>query len=93
MAYVITDRCAPLKDQSCTEVCPVDCIHPSEFSDGPEAFHAASQLYIDPNVCIDCAACVPVCPVDAIAFASDLPADDLRFIEINRAYFDRDGAS
>jgi len=54
MAYVITDNC--LKDELCVDVCPTDCIHPKK--DEPE-FEAATQMYVDPEGCIDCGACVP----------------------------------
>ena len=64
MTYVITAACAGTKDTACVQVCPVDCIHPRPDED---AFDAQSQLYIDPAECIDCGACVPVCPVSAIS--------------------------
>src|ERR671920_189388 len=62
MAYVITGSC--IKDDSCIEVCPVDCIHPKQ---GAPDFETAEQLYIDPDVCIDCDACVEACPAGAYA--------------------------
>ncbi len=68
MAYVIAGSC--IKDDSCIEVCPVDCIHPKPGS--PE-FETAEQLYIDPAVCIDCDACVEACPVDAIFADFEIP--------------------
>ena len=49
---------------------------------------AKSRLYIDPDVCIDCAACEPACPVDAIAMQSDVPAEWESYIEINRKFFE-----
>ena len=61
MTYVIAGSC--IKDDSCVEVCPVDCIHPKP---GAPDFETAEQLYIDPEVCIDCDACVDACPVDCI---------------------------
>ena len=87
MAHVITDRCREAKDQSCVEVCPVDCIHPTAFLDGDEPFQTTTQLYINPDTCIDCGACVPVCPVEAIFMADDLPSDQQKFVEINAAYY------
>ena len=63
MTYVITEPCIDVKDLTCVEVCPVDCIHPTE--EEPD-FDDHRQLYIDPAECIDCDACVEVCPVDAI---------------------------
>ena len=52
MTYVIAGSC--IKDDSCIEVCPVDCIHPKP---GDPDFETAEQLYIDPEICIDCDAC------------------------------------
>ena len=64
MTFIITEPCIDTKDTACVESCPVDCIHPR--SDEPE-FEDATQLYIDPEECIDCGACVPECPVEAIS--------------------------
>jgi ferredoxin len=89
MAYVIAEPCIGVKDHSCVEVCPVDCIHPTQ----DEAdFDAHEQLYIDPAECIDCDACVEACPVDAIFAEDQVPAEWERFIEINAAYY-RNGKS
>jgi ferredoxin len=63
VAYVINEPRIGIKDASCVEVCPVDCIHPTP--DEPD-FDVHEQLYIDPEECIDCDACVEACPVDAI---------------------------
>jgi ferredoxin len=63
MPFVITDPCIGTKDTACVDVCPVDCIHPRK--DEPE-FETATMLYIHPDECIDCGACVPACPVAAI---------------------------
>ena len=82
MAYIITDTCT--KDQLCVEACPVDCIHP-KLDDA--RFAEATQLYVNPNDCIDCGACVPVCPTNSIFTVDDVPAESARFIEINAAYF------
>lgn len=87
MAHVITNRCVGVKDQSCVEVCPVDCIHPSSDLDGAAAFDSAPQLFIDPEVCIDCGACVPVCPVEAIFYMEDLPEEYVPAIEDNAHYY------
>ena len=78
MAYVIAEPCIGTKDNSCVEVCPVDCIHGTDDDE---------QLYIDPEECIDCGACVPECPVDAIYAEDEVPDDQKRFIEINKNYF------
>lgn len=87
MAHVITNLCVGVKDQSCVEVCPVDCIHPASDLDGQAVFDAAPQLYIDPEVCIDCGACVPVCPVEAIFYLDDVPEEYVDDIEANRAFY------
>jgi NAD-dependent dihydropyrimidine dehydrogenase PreA subunit len=82
MAYVITDNC--VKDELCVEVCPTDCIHPKK--DDPK-FEEATQLYVDPEGCIDCGACVPACTSDSIFVADEVPDDKKEFIEKNAAYF------
>ncbi len=79
MAYVITEPCIDVRDQSCVEVCPVDCIH---FEEGKDRL-----LYVDPVECIDCGACVPACPEDAIFEESDVPEEQQRFTEINALWF------
>ena len=55
LAYVIAEPCIGEKDNSCVEVCPVDCIHPTP--DEPD-YDNVKQLFIDPDECIDCDACV-----------------------------------
>jgi ferredoxin len=55
--------------------------------DGDAAFDSEPQLFIDPEVCIDCGACVPVCPVEAIFYIEDLPEDYLQAIEDNAGYY------
>jgi ferredoxin len=62
MTYIIAEPCVEVKDGSCVDVCPVDCIY-----EGPDMF------YINPEECIDCAACEPVCPVAAIFDESATP--------------------
>ena len=74
MAYVITEPCIGTKDKSCVDVCPVDCIHGKDEDD---------MLYIDPEVCIDCAACVAECPVEAIFDEADLPENQQHMIALN----------
>lgn len=78
MTYVITEPCIGTKDASCVDVCPVDCIH----STGED-----EQYFINPETCIDCAACETVCPVTAIFFEDDVPEDQKRFTEINADWF------
>jgi NAD-dependent dihydropyrimidine dehydrogenase PreA subunit len=84
MTYVIASPCVGVKDTACVQVCPVDCIHPRPSDD---TFEAAAQLYIDPAECIDCGACLPVCPVSAIFVDAELPADQAAFREKNADYF------
>jgi ferredoxin len=85
MSYVISQQCAGTCDTACVDVCPCDCIvGPVHLSlvraiaaaDRPARL-AGIQLYIDPAECIDCGACLPECPVDAIAHESDAVAADI----------------
>ncbi|MYX15467.1 4Fe-4S dicluster domain-containing protein [Streptomyces sp. SID8374] len=62
MTYVIAAPCVDVKDKACLDECPVDCIQENPRS-----------LYIQPDECVDCGACEPVCPVDAIFYEEDLP--------------------
>ncbi len=78
MPYVISEPCITVKDASCVDVCPVDCIHSSD--DAP-------QFYINPDQCIDCAACEMVCPVTAIFHEDSLPDEWKPFIEVNAGFF------
>ena len=64
MPYAITIACVDIMDQSCVKECPVDCIYTGE-----------RQLYIHPDECIDCGACEPVCPENAIYYESELPEE------------------
>ena len=85
MAYVITTPCIDTTDQSCVDVCPVDCIH---FEEGTDR-----KLFIDPDECIDCGACEPACPVSAIFAEDDVPDDQDAFKEINALWYsDKDAA-
>lgn len=72
-------------DQSCVEVCPVDCIH---FEEG-----ADRMLYINPLECIDCGACQPACPVSAIFPEADVPADQAFFTPINAEWYEDPAAA
>jgi NAD-dependent dihydropyrimidine dehydrogenase PreA subunit len=84
MAYIITDPCIDTKDTACVDVCPVDCIHPRK--DEPE-FATARMLYIHPDECIDCGACVPACPVAAIYDGPEAtPSSQRTLIEANAVY-------
>ncbi len=82
MAYVITDSCT--KDELCVDACPVDCIHPKKDEPG---FEEASQLFVDPVACIDCGACVPVCPTNSMFALEDVPPEQARFAELNAAHY------
>jgi len=78
MTYVIAQPCIGVKDASCVEVCPVDCIHSTDEDD---------QYFINPEECIDCGVCAEVCPVEAIFFEDDLPEQWASFLGLNRAYY------
>ncbi len=78
MPYIITEPCIGVKDASCVDVCPVDCIHTTDDSE---------QYFINPDQCIDCAACELACPVSAIHDENDLEDDQRRYIEINAKFF------
>jgi NAD-dependent dihydropyrimidine dehydrogenase PreA subunit len=84
VAYVIAEPCIGTKDTACVDVCPVDCIHPRKDE---VRFAEAEQLYIDPGECIDCGACVPVCPVTAIFALEDLPEKWSHFTQKNADYY------
>lgn len=79
MTYVITEPCIDVIDKSCVEVCPVDCIH---FEEGTDR-----KLYIDPDECIDCGACEPVCPVTAIFAEDDVPDQWKEYTELEAKWF------
>lgn len=78
MTYIVTETCVDLKDKSCIEVCPVDCIHEQDDD---------RMVFIDPDECIDCGACVDPCPVDAIFAEEDVPAGQIAYVDINKLYF------
>jgi ferredoxin len=72
MTHVVTESCIKCKYTDCVDVCPVDC-----FREGP------NFLSIDPDECIDCAVCIPECPVNAIYAEEDVPEDQRDFIKLN----------
>lgn len=76
MAFVIAQPCVDVLDRSCVAACPMDCIYEGDRS-----------LYIQPDECIDCRACEPVCPVYAIYYEDDLPADWAVHLEDNASFF------
>ena len=82
--YIIAEPCIGTKDTACVEVCPVDCIHPKKDEDG---FAGATMLYIDPNPCIQCGHCEPVCPVKAIFTEETIPEKWKNYQQINADHF------
>ena len=72
MTFVVLEDCIKCKYTDCVEVCPVECFH-----EGP------NFLVIDPEECIDCALCVPECPIDAIVPENKVPKDQQEFIQMN----------
>jgi ferredoxin len=72
MPHVVTDNCYLCRFTECVAVCPVECFHADK-----------ERIYIDPEVCIDCGACIPACPVRAIYEVIDMPDDQRHWIEIN----------
>lgn len=75
MTFVVTESCIRCKYTDCVTVCPVDCFH-----EGP------NFLVIDPDVCIDCAVCVPECPVNAIVADHELKPEQHRYVDLNARY-------
>ncbi|WP_432974107.1 ferredoxin [Dactylosporangium sp. CA-233914] len=76
MVYVVTDECVDVQDRSCVEECPVDCIYEGD-----------RMMYINPEECVDCGRCEPVCPVTSIFHLEDLPPDRAGFGRINADFF------
>ncbi|MEO6828057.1 MAG: ferredoxin [Microbacteriaceae bacterium] len=76
MTYVIAEPCIDVMDRACVDECPVDCI-----------YEGARSLYIQPDECIDCGACEPVCPVQAIFYEDDVPPEWNAFTYDNAAFF------
>jgi NAD-dependent dihydropyrimidine dehydrogenase PreA subunit len=77
VTYVIAQPCVDVKDKACIEECPVDCIYEGERS-----------LYIHPDECVDCGACEPVCPVEAIYYEDDTPDEWADYYKANVEFFD-----
>ena len=76
MTYVIAEPCIDVLDRACVEECPVDCIYEGERA-----------LYIHPDECVDCGACEPVCPVEAIYYEDDLPTQWAQYTADNARFF------
>ena len=77
MTYVIAQPCVDVKDRACVDECPVDCI-----------YEGRRRLYIHPDECVDCGACEPVCPVEAIYYEDDLPDQWSDYYAANVEFFD-----
>ena len=76
MTYTIAEPCIDVKDRACVDECPVDCI-----------YEGGRMLYIQPDECVDCAACEPVCPVTAIFYEDDVPAEWKQYTPVNAEFF------
>jgi NAD-dependent dihydropyrimidine dehydrogenase PreA subunit len=76
VTYVIAQPCVDLKDRACVEECPVDCI-----------YEGKRMLYIHPDECVDCGACEPVCPVEAIFYEDDTPDEWKEYYNANVDFF------
>ncbi len=81
MTYLITQACVDVLDRGCVEECPVDCIYEGE-----------RMMYIHPDECVDCGACEPVCPVEAIYFEDDVPGESQDFLRVNDEFFETIGS-
>ena len=84
MAYVIAEPCIGCKDKSCVAVCPMDCIQEGIVEHEGQVY---DQLFIDPQVCIECGLCEPECPVDAIFMEDEVPDQWRRFVQLNAAFY------
>jgi NAD-dependent dihydropyrimidine dehydrogenase PreA subunit len=76
MTYIIAQPCVDVLDRACVDECPVDCI-----------YEGARMLYINPDECVDCAACEPVCPVEAICFEDNVPSEWAPYLTVNAEFF------
>jgi NAD-dependent dihydropyrimidine dehydrogenase PreA subunit len=76
VTYVIGQPCVDVMDRACVDECPVDCI-----------YEGSRSLYIHPDECVDCGACEPVCPVEAIYYEDDLPEHLIPYLADNQRFF------
>ena len=76
MTYVIGSACVDVTDRACMDECPVECI-----------YVGGRMAYVNPEECIDCSACEPVCPVEAITPLDDVADIDTPFIAENARFF------
>lgn len=81
VTYVIALPCVDVKDRACVDECPVDCIYEGD-----------RMLYIHPDECVDCGACEPVCPVEAIYYEDDTPEQWADYYKANVEFFDDIGS-
>ena len=81
MTYVIAEPCVDVLDKACIEECPVDCIYEGD-----------RMLYIHPDECVDCGACEPVCPVEAIYYEDDVPDQWKDYTKANADFFEELGS-
>ncbi|HEU5416777.1 MAG TPA: ferredoxin [Streptosporangiaceae bacterium] len=81
MTYIIAQPCVDVLDKACIEECPVDCIYEGE-----------RMLYIHPDECVDCGACEPVCPVEAIFYEDDVPDQWKDYYKVNVEFFSELGS-
>ena len=81
VTYVIAMPCVDVKDKACIDECPVDCIYEGD-----------RMLYIHPDECVDCGACEPVCPVEAIYYEDDVPEQWRDYTAANAEFFDGIGS-
>ena len=81
MTYIIAEPCVDVLDKACIEECPVDCI-----------YEGGRMLYIHPDECVDCGACEPVCPVEAIFYEDDVPEKWREYTQANVDFFDELGS-
>ena len=83
MTYVIQEACVGVKDAACVDVCPVDCIYEIK----PQEKYKNLPMFIHEDECIDCGACEPECPVEAIFEEDMLPDEWKEYIDINANFF------
>ena len=76
MTYVVAEPCVDVLDRACVDECPVECI-----------YEGGRMAYIQPEECVDCGACEPVCPVEAIYYQDDLPEQWSAYTEANVVFF------
>src|SRR5262245_13006922 len=76
MTYVVAQPCIDVKDKACIDECPVDCI-----------YEGGRMVYIQPDECVDCGACEPVCPVEAIYYEDDVPEQWKSFLDTGKEFF------